>query len=82
MKAQELYDYREESGAISGEDLHELFRLLCDGEPSPSGKTEILPESLTAIATGYRQAYADHKASGGVGGQYLLDIAEFAERFV
>lgn len=35
--AQHLYDLREMTGFISGEDLHELFREFMDGEPSPSG---------------------------------------------
>jgi len=36
MKAQTLYDLRELTGFVSGNELHDMFdRLL--GEPSPSG---------------------------------------------
>lgn len=38
--AQELYDLRELTGMVSGNDLHEAFQDLL-GEPSPSGKREI-----------------------------------------
>lgn len=82
MKAQELYDYREQTAMISGTDLHDLFRAVCGGEPSPAGQTPIDPIKLAAAAAAYRQRYADHKAADGVGGQYLLDIARFAESFV
>ena len=40
MKAQLLYDVREETGLISGDALHDLFVLLC-GDPSPRGATEV-----------------------------------------
>lgn len=39
--AQDLYDCQEEFGDISGTDLHDLFRFLCGGEPSPAGRTPI-----------------------------------------
>lgn len=37
LPAQVFYDLRELTGNISGNDLHELFRIVC-GEPSPSGR--------------------------------------------
>lgn len=40
MKAQRLYDLREEFEFCSGKDLHEFFRETV-GEPSPSGRAEI-----------------------------------------
>lgn len=40
VQAQVLYDLRTLTGVISGEELHELFRHLFDGEPSPSGQLE------------------------------------------
>lgn len=42
MKAQILYDLREDFEFCSGQELHEFFREVCKGEPSPSGKT-VLP---------------------------------------
>ncbi len=80
--AQSLYDYREESGMISRTELHDLFRAVCNGEPSPSRRTAIDPARLRAYADECRWLYDAHKANGGVGGQYLLDIAQFAEMFV
>ena len=48
--AQVLYDTREEFGDIDGNDLHTLFRFLCDGEPSPAGRTPISePKLLDAL---------------------------------
>jgi hypothetical protein len=82
ITAQQLYDLRERDGEIDGNDLHELFRAVCDGEPSPSGATQIDPVRLTAYAEELRAGYAAHKASGGRGGEYLLDAVKFAERFI
>lgn len=41
MEAKILYDFREKWEFCSGTDLHEFFRAQLDGEPSPSGYTEI-----------------------------------------
>jgi hypothetical protein len=50
FQAQRLYDLREATGFISGNDLHELFRELCEGEPSPSGYTPVeIPEGHWVI---------------------------------
>ena len=50
--AQDLYDLREATGFISGTDLHDLFRELCDGEPSPSGKIPVeIPEGHWVLTT-------------------------------
>lgn len=40
MKAQTIYDLRENYEFCSGTDLHEFFERTC-GDPSPSGKIEI-----------------------------------------
>jgi hypothetical protein len=40
MKAQILYDWREDSEFCSGSELSEFFASAC-GEPSPSGHVEI-----------------------------------------
>jgi len=37
VTAQHLYDLRELTGFISGTELHDFFRAIADGEPSPSG---------------------------------------------
>lgn len=47
MKAQTLYDIREEFGHIDGMQLHRLFQELT-GDPSPSGRTEIDADALSA----------------------------------
>lgn len=47
MKAQQLYDIREEFGHIDGMQLHRLFQELT-GDPSPSGRTEIDTAELSA----------------------------------
>lgn len=78
MKAQDLYDLRDETGLISGTDLHEVFQAVC-GEPSPAGMRDISPGKLEAYASDLRAAHAAHKANGGRGGNYLLDIAMFCE---
>ena len=49
ITAQHLYDRRERLGEISGADLHDLFRLLCDGEPSPVGRTPITRKALLDV---------------------------------
>jgi hypothetical protein len=41
ITAQALYDEREEFARISGTDLHDVFRFLLDGEPSPAGDMPI-----------------------------------------
>lgn len=81
ITAQELYDRRERLGEITGADLHTIFRALCDGEPSPVGRTEISLEALRAHATALRESYAAHQAAGTVGAEDLLDIARFCEAF-
>lgn len=54
--AQKLYDWREETAAISGSDLHTLFHELV-GDPSPAGRTPISLEKLIALAeSGYEDA--------------------------
>jgi hypothetical protein len=40
LRAQDLYDLRELTGFISGEELHEVFRDLV-GDPSPNGRRVI-----------------------------------------
>lgn len=50
ITAQDLYDWRERTGAISGTDLHNLFRTLLDGEPSPPGRTILYVEEIQALA--------------------------------
>lgn len=58
MTAQQLYDWREETSAISGMDLHMLFQELV-GDPSPRGKTEIDVDKLRDLAEqGYKDAQA------------------------
>lgn len=52
IRAQALYNLREATGFISGTDLHELFRDTCDGEPSPSGYTEISLEAVQGASYG------------------------------
>jgi len=47
MKAQTLYDVREEDAQIDGSELHRLFEELT-GDPSPSGRTLIDPATLRA----------------------------------
>lgn len=80
MQAQDLYDWREEFAQISGSELHEVFRSVC-GEPSPAGRTEIDPQALREYAESQRNLYAAHKASGGIGGEYLISVAKFCESF-
>lgn len=78
MIAQNLYDARDEFGMIDGNDLHELFQAVC-GDPSPAGQTPIDAAALADYAADQRALYAAHKASGGVGGEYLLSVADFAD---
>jgi hypothetical protein len=80
ITAQDLYDTREAFGAISGTDLHALFGAVC-GERAPIGRTPIDTAALLGYASSQRELYAAHKANGGVGGEYLLDAAAFAESF-
>jgi hypothetical protein len=49
ITAQDLYDRRDETGEISGNDLHEIFEAIC-GDPSPAGRTPISRASLAAHA--------------------------------
>lgn len=49
INAQVLYDLRDELAQISGSDLHELFRAMLDGEPSPAGRTLIDIDRLIDI---------------------------------
>lgn len=53
MNCQTLYDVREITGCVSGQDLHAIFTELV-GEPSPSGKKEIpgsvsIPEPFSTL---------------------------------
>lgn len=48
MKCQVLYNLREATGWISGNDLHDLFYALV-GDPSPSGRDEFEPAKLKKI---------------------------------
>jgi hypothetical protein len=41
MKAQTLYDLREQFGFCSGDEMHSFFSAECNGEPSPSGTVEV-----------------------------------------
>lgn len=50
--AQDLYDIRDITACISGTDLHETFRVLFDGEPSPSGKATITAHELESAPYG------------------------------
>lgn len=52
ITAQVLYDARDQYAIISGLELHDLFRAVCGGEPSPAGRT---PISIAAL----RQAAAE-----------------------
>lgn len=81
LDAQHLYDARELYGQISGQELHEVFLAVC-GDPSPSGRTKIDLQALRGYASAQRSLYAAHKQRGGVGGEYLLDIAGFCEAFI
>lgn len=81
MKAEQLYNRRDERGEIDGQELHAIFQAVCD-DPSPAGKTEISAEALASYAKGQRDLYAAHKASGGIGGEYLLSVASFCEAFI
>jgi hypothetical protein len=56
ITAQDLYDRRDERGEISGTDLHEMFRKLLDGEPSPRGRTVIDPARIEKVAALYRDS--------------------------
>lgn len=57
LTAQTLYDWREQTGAMSGADLHELFRDLYDGEPSPSGRWELPMGRLRELAEQHADTY-------------------------
>ena len=46
FNAQDLYDWREATEKISGLDLHDIFRAVCDGEPSPSGYAIVSRDKL------------------------------------
>lgn len=46
IMAQVLYDLREKTAQISGTDLHDLFRSVLDGDPSPVGRTPISVDAL------------------------------------
>ncbi len=52
IEAQKLYDLREVTGIMSGQDLHELFNRIV-GKPSPSGKLLINRESLAEDGEGF-----------------------------
>lgn len=80
ITAQDLYTAREHTAAIDGNELHELFAAVCGG-PSPAGRTEIDTAALADYAAGQRSLYAAHRASGGIGGEYLLSVADFAASF-
>lgn len=49
--AQVLYDARDQYAIISGLELHDLFRAVCGGEPSPAGRTPISVAALRQAAT-------------------------------
>lgn len=53
VSAQDLYDLREMTGFISGQDLHELFDAVV-GEPSPSGYRPVNVLALTESDAGRR----------------------------
>lgn len=44
MKAQKIYNLREEYGFCSGTDLHDFFRAQV-GDPSPSGRVDVPTEA-------------------------------------
>jgi hypothetical protein len=67
MKAQELYDFREATGFVSGMDLHGFF-LSATGDMSPSGKVEIDP----SIVSEWMLALADDPCMAGAAAAYHL----------
>lgn len=81
IKAQDLYNRRDEHGEIDGQQLHGIFALVCNGDPSPAGRTQIDPQLLAIHAQALRETYAAHKANAEVGGEYLLSEAAFCEAF-
>jgi hypothetical protein len=48
ITTQNLYDWREETEAISGTDLQRLFERIC-GEPSPAGATPVNWDVLNTV---------------------------------
>lgn len=74
LTAQELYDERERNALISGTDLHDLFRLLCDGEPSPSGRTEIDRKKIMEVQSRFHPQSPDFRFL-----QVILDDSSIAE---
>lgn len=54
LRAQALYDLRSVTGFCSGTDLHELFRAVCTGEPSPSGHELVERSRLAEHVIGRR----------------------------
>lgn len=52
LKAQEIYDLRENFEFCSGVELHEFFRKSFDGEPSPAGREMIFKDSAINFVVG------------------------------
>lgn len=82
MKAQKLYNLREEYGYCSGTDLHEFFQATV-GDPSPSGRVEVPTDAAMAfMVAGVERQY--YPGDGVVGdawrGQALLAIVEASSR--
>lgn len=50
MQAQQLYDWRDKEGLISGKDLHDLFFQIMN-DPSPSGSREVSQVDIELVAT-------------------------------
>lgn len=80
MKAQKLYDLREEVAFCSGMDLHDFFESVL-GDPSPSGHQTIDPLKAKAFV---RQCLAREKALNGGTFEGLYNRQERAKlvRFV
>lgn len=83
ITAQMIYDLRELTGFASGVDLHDLFRAICDGEPSPSGKVEIHPLALASHPVGLKamkEASSDTQIARHIDQYCGAGVAEFFAR--
>lgn len=67
MKAQIMYNLREEFAYCSGTDLHRFFQSVV-GDPSPSGKVDIPTDHAKSfMRNGVERQY--HPGNGVVGDQ-------------
>ena len=76
--AQHMYDAREETGLISGSDLHEIFGSIGGGDMSPPGRQRYLASHLARLASEYRSQAASLRPAVA---EHLLDKARFCEFF-